>query len=120
MLCNVHNGEHFMATARKDENRSVTNVKLRPLADRVVVQRDEAEETTSGGIVLPDSAKEKVNRARVIAVGPGKLDDRGTLHRVSVNPGDYVLLNKYGGDDFEVSDLTYTIVRESDILAVIE
>ncbi len=109
-----------MATVSKEKSQTTTNVKLRPLADRVVVQRDDAEETTSGGIVLPDSAKEKVNRARVIAVGPGKLDDNGTLHPVAVKPGDHVLLNKYGGDEFEVSDLTYTIVRESDILAVLE
>lgn len=62
-----------MATVSKEKSQTTTNVKLRPLADRVVVQRDDAEETTSGGIVLPDSAKEKVNRARVIAVGPASL-----------------------------------------------
>ncbi|QEF99176.1 10 kDa chaperonin 2 [Stieleria maiorica] len=107
-----------MATATKSD--STTNLKLKPLADRVVCQRDEAEETTAGGIVLPDSAKEKVNRARVIAVGPGKRDDNGTVHPLSVRPGDHVLLNKYGGDEFEVDALKYTIVKESDILAVIE
>ncbi len=107
-----------MATATKSE--STTNLKLKPLADRVVCQRDEADETTAGGIVLPDSAKEKVNRARVIAVGPGKRDDNGTVHPLSVSPGDYVLLNKYGGDEFDVDDIKYTIVKESDILAVIE
>ncbi len=109
-----------MATAIQEKKQTTSNLKLRPLADRVVVQRDDADETTSGGIVLPDSAKEKVNRARVIAVGPGKLDDNGTRHPLSVNSGDHVLLNKYGGDEFEVNDMTYTIVRESDILAVIE
>ncbi|MCM2373690.1 co-chaperone GroES [Aporhodopirellula aestuarii] len=107
-----------MATATKSETN--TSVKLKPLADRVVCQRDEADETTSGGIVLPDSAKEKVNRAKVIAVGPGKLDENGTRHPLSVQAGDHVLLNKYGGDEFEVDDIKYTIVRESDILAVIE
>ena len=107
-----------MATATKTQLS--TNLKLKPLADRVVCQRDDAEETTAGGIVLPDSAKEKVNRARVIAVGPGKLDDDGNRHPLSVSAGDHVLLNKYGGDEFDVDDITYTIVKESDILAVIE
>ncbi|GAA4454581.1 co-chaperone GroES [Novipirellula rosea] len=109
-----------MATATKSEATPSLNLKLKPLADRVVCQRDEADEMTSGGIVLPDSAKEKVNRAKVIAVGPGKLDDHGTCHPLSVNPGDHVLLNKYEGDEFEVGEIKYTIVRESDILAVIE
>lgn len=109
-----------MATATHEKTQSTTNLKLRPLADRVVVQRDDADDTTTGGIVLPDSAKEKVNRARVIAVGPGKLDDHGNRHAPQVSPGDHVLLGKYGGDDFDIDDLTYTIVRENDILAIIE
>ena len=109
-----------MAPSTLKENTSETHLKLRPLADRVVVQRDDADATTTGGIVLPDSAKEKVNRARVIAVGPGNLDDSGDRHPLSVQPGDHVLLNKYGGDELEVGGVTYTIVRESDILAVIE
>lgn len=109
-----------MATLTLESSASETRLKLRPLADRVVVQRDEAEQTTGGGIVLPDSAKEKVNRARVIAVGPGNMDDKGDRHPLSVAAGDHVLLNKYGGDELEVGGVTYTIVRESDILAVIE
>ncbi len=109
-----------MATATTAKTSTTSNLKLKPLADRVVCQRDEADEKTSGGIVLPDSAKEKVNRARVLAVGPGKLDDNGVCHPLSVKAGDHVLLNKYGGDEFEVDDIKYTIVKESDILAVIE
>ena len=107
-----------MATATVKQTE--LKLKLKPLGDRVVVQRDDADETTSGGIVLPDSAKEKMNRARVIAVGDGKLDDKGTRHPIAVKPGDHVLLNKYGGDEFEVDQIKYLIVRESDILAVIE
>tara|TARA_R110002049_G_scaffold288423_1_gene470948 strand:- start:135451 stop:135777 length:327 start_codon:yes stop_codon:yes gene_type:complete len=107
-----------MATAT--QNKSGTTLKLKPLADRIVCQRDDADETTSGGIVLPDSAKEKVNRARVISVGPGKLDDSGKRHAPDVSPGDHILLGKYDGDEFELGDQTYTIVRASDILAVIE
>lgn len=106
-------------TANTSETKSF-HAKLRPLQDRVMVERDEAEETTTGGIVLPDSAKEKVHRARVIGVGPGKMDDKGVRHELSVKPGDHVLLNKYGGDDLEINGHKFTIVRESDILAVIE
>ncbi len=105
-----------MATASATKK----TLKLRPLSDRVVVQRDEAEETTAGGIVLPDTAKEKVNRGRVVAVGPGKLTDEGQRVEPSVQPGDHVLINKYGGDEFEFDDVKYVILRESDILAVIE
>ena len=98
-----------------------SKLKLQPLADRVIVQRDQAEEQTAGGIVLPDSAKEKVNRGKVIAVGPGKLTEEGTRVEPSVKPGDHVLINKYGGDEFEMDeDTKYVIVRESDILAVIK
>lgn len=107
-----------MATAVQPQ--STTKLKLKPLSDRVVCQRDEAEETTAGGIVLPDSAKEKVNRARVIAVGPGTLDDQGKRVPLTVRAGERVLLNKWGGDEFEVGGMTYTIVKESDILAVID
>ena len=106
-----------MATATATNTR----MKLQPLGDRVIVQRDEAEEQTAGGIVLPDSAKEKVNRGKVIAVGPGKLTDDGKRVEPTVKPGDHVLINKYGGDEVEIDeDTRYVIVRESDILAVIK
>ncbi|GIW98936.1 MAG: 10 kDa chaperonin 1 [Pirellulaceae bacterium] len=105
-----------MATATATKK----TIKLRPLSDRVVIERDEAEEKTAGGIVLPDTAKEKVNRGRVVAVGPGKLTDDGKRVEPSVKPGDHVLINKYGGDEFEFDGGKYVIVRESDILAVID
>ena len=97
-----------------------TKLKLRPLADRVEVERDEAEERTAGGIVLPDKAKEKINRGKVIAVGDGKLNDEGKRVPLQVKPGDRVLFAKYGGDEFQLDNDEYLLIRESDILAVIE
>ena len=104
-----------MATATKSE--STTNLKLKPLADRVVCQRDEADETTAGGIVLPDSAKEKPQRGKVVAVGPGKLLDSGERAEISVAVGDEVIYGKYGGTEIEVNGEEVKILRESDILA---
>ena len=91
--------------------------KIRPLDDRVVVEPIEAEETTAGGIVLPDTAKEKPQRGTVIAVGPGKLLDNGKRGELSVAVGDEVIYGKYGGSDIEINDTEVKILRESDILA---
>ena len=99
------------ATAKK--------IKIRPLDDRVVVERFEAEERTAGGIVLPDSAREKPQQGKVIAAGPGKLmeksGERGTM---SLKVGDSVFYGKYSGTEVELEGETYVILRESDILAV--
>lgn len=95
----------------------MAKIKLRPLDDRVVVEPSEAEETTAGGIVLPDSAKEKPQRGTVIAVGPGKLLDSGNRGEMSVASGDTVIYGKYGGSDVEVDGREMKILRESDILA---
>lgn len=92
-------------------------IKLRPLDDRVVVQPVEAEERTAGGIVLPDSAKEKPQRGKVLAVGAGKLLDNGQRGELSVQVGDEVIYGKYGGTDIEVNGEDVKILRESDILA---
>jgi chaperonin GroES len=97
----------------------MAKVNLRPLDDRVVVQTLEAEAVTSGGIVLPDSAKEKPQRGRVVAVGPGKLMDNGARGTLSVSIGDEVIFGKYGGSEVEVGGEEYKILRESDILAKI-
>jgi chaperonin GroES len=93
------------------------NVKVRPLDDRVVVEPLEAEEKTSGGILLPDTAKQKPQRGRVLAVGPGKMRDNGERSRVAVGVGDEVLFGRYAGNDIEVSGKEVKIMRESDILA---
>ncbi len=93
------------------------NAKLRPLDDRVVVEPREAEETTAGGIVLPDTAKEKPQRGKVISVGPGKLLDSGQRGQLSVSVGDEVIYGKYSGTEIEVDGRDVKILRETDILA---
>ncbi|GIW94934.1 MAG: 10 kDa chaperonin 1 [Pirellulaceae bacterium] len=95
----------------------MAKLKLRPLDDRVVVEPIEAEEYTAGGIVLPDTAKEKPQRGTVLAVGPGRLLDNGQRAEVSVAVGDQVIYAKYGGSDVEIDGKEYKILRESDILA---
>jgi chaperonin GroES len=93
------------------------NLNLRPLDDRVVVEPKEAEERTAGGIVLPDTAKEKPQRGKVISVGPGKLLDSGDRGKLSVTVGDEVIYGKYSGTDIEVEGRDVKILREGDILA---
>jgi chaperonin GroES len=92
-------------------------MKINPLDDRVVVRPNEAEETTAGGIVLPDAAKEKQQRGTVVAVGPGRMLDSGERSAVGVKVGDEVLFGKYGGTDIEIDGEEVKILRESDILA---
>ena len=94
--------------------------RLNPLDDRVVVEQIEAEETTAGGIVLPDAAKEKPQRGKVIAIGPGRLLDSGERCAVAVKIGDEVLFGKYGGTEIEVDGQEVKILREADILAKLE
>jgi chaperonin GroES len=95
----------------------MARINLRPLDDRVVVQPSEAEEITAGGIVLPDSAQEKPQRGKVVAVGAGKLLDSGNRGELSVAIGDEVIYGRYGGSDVEVDGQELKILRESDILA---
>ena len=95
----------------------MAKLRLRPLDDRVVVQPLEAEEMTAGGIVLPDAAKEKPQRGKVLAIGPGKLLDSGKRGELSVAVGDEVIFGKYGGSEVEVDGEEIKILRESDILA---
>jgi chaperonin GroES len=92
-------------------------LKLRPLDDRVVVEPMEAEERTAGGIVLPDTAKEKPQRGTVVSVGPGKLLDSGERGTLSVAIGDEVIYGKYSGTDIEIDGRDVKILREGDILA---
>lgn len=95
----------------------MAKLNLRPLDDRVVVKPEEAETTTAGGIVLPDSAQEKPQRGKIVAVGPGKLMDSGARGELSVTVGDTVIYGKYGGSNIEVDGQEMKILRESDILA---
>jgi len=93
------------------------NLKLRPLDDRIVVEPLEAEERTTGGILLPDTAKQKPQRGRVVSAGPGKLNDAGNRLTLNVKVGDEVLYGKYSGSEVEVSGKEFKILRESDVLA---
>ena len=92
-------------------------IKIRPLDDRIVVEPLDAEETTAGGIVLPNAAQEKPQRGTVIAVGPGRMLDSGNRGELSVSIGDEVIYGKYGGSDIEVDGDEVKILRESDVLA---
>ena len=91
---------------------------LRPLADRVVVKPIQADEKTKGGIVLPDTAKDKPQEGEVIAVGPGRILDNGTKVAPEIKVGDRVIYSKYSGSEIKIEGEEYLIVRESDILAV--
>src|ERR1700709_1307055 len=95
-------------------------VKLKPLADRVIVKQSEAEEKTKSGIYLPDAAKEKPTKGKVVSVGPGKLDDKGKPMTLSVKAGDNVYYGKYSGTDVEVDGQKLVILRETDILGILE
>ena len=98
---------------------TATKMNLKPLADRVVVKKVEAEEKTAGGIVLPDTAKEKPQQAEVLAVGPGKLDEHGKRHDMELKVGDKVLFAKYSGTEVKIDGVEYLILSERDILAVV-
>jgi chaperonin GroES len=94
-------------------------VNIRPLHDRVLVKRSETQEQVRGGIIIPDTAKEKPQEADVIAVGPGKLNDEGKRSPMDVKEGDRILIGKYSGSEIKIDDTDYVILREDEILAVI-
>ena len=94
-------------------------LKIKPLADRVVVEPAEAEEVSAGGIILPDTAQEKPQQGKVVAVGPGKVSDSGTLFEPTLKTGDSVLYGKYSGTEVTIDGTEYSIMRESDILAIL-
>jgi len=95
-------------------------VKVRPLGDRLLVKRLEEEEVVKGGIIIPDTAKEKPQRGEVIAVGLGRLDEEGKRIPLDVKVGDQILFGKYAGNEVTIDDEEYLIMREDDVLAVIE
>ena len=93
-------------------------MKIKPLEDRVVVKAQDAEEVSNGGIILPDTAKEKPQQGEIIATGPGKISDSGNLIKLTVKKGDSILYGKYSGTEITVDGTEYLIMRESDILAI--
>ena len=104
------------ATATKPARKKST---LIPLGDRVVVEREESEQRTSGGILLPDSAKDKPARGTIVSVGEGKCDSKGVRHSLQVKPGDRVVFTSYAGEAFKVGDEELLLMREDDILAIL-
>lgn len=105
-----------MATATKKKAK----VNLQPLGDRIVVERDQSNEKTEGGIYLPDSAKDKPTRGTIVAVGDGKLLEDGSRSELQVKVGDQVLFTSYAGENIEIGDVEYLLMSEGDVLAVIE
>ena len=108
------------ATKEKPVAKKKSELKLQPLGDRVVVQRESGEEKTAGGILLPDAAKEKPSRGKVVSVGNGKLLDDGTRGKLQVKTGDRVLFSSWAGETFKAGDEELLLMREEDILAVLE
>ena len=93
---------------------------FRPLHDRVVVRRIESEEKSKGGIIIPDTAKEKPQEGEVVAVGPGARDDQGKVHALDVKVGDRILFGKWSGTEVKIDGVEYLVMKESDIVGVIE
>jgi len=105
---------------KKNDKTEAGPINVRPVGDRVVVEREESEERTPGGIVLPDTAKDKPARGTVVSVGDGRLLDNGKRVPFQVKPGDRVVFSSYAGDEFKVGERKLVLMREEDILAIIE
>ena len=95
-------------------------MKIRPLYDRILVKRIEEQQKTAGGLFIPDTAKEKPQEALVVAVGNGKVQDNGSLRKLEVKAGDKILFSKYSGNEIKIDGTEHLILREDDVLAVIE
>lgn len=95
-------------------------MKIKPLSDRILVKREEPDETVRGGIIIPDTAKEKPQEGRIVAAGPGRLDDSGKRVKLEVKKGDHILMGKYAGTEVKLDGEEHIIMREEDVLAIIE
>lgn len=95
-------------------------VKIRPLHDRIVVLRVDEEEVSSGGIIIPDSAKEKPQEGKVVAVGNGKIGDDGKIQKLELKKGDRILFSKYSGNEIKIDGIEHLIMREDDVLGILE
>jgi chaperonin GroES len=105
---------------QRNQQQEQRSMKIQPLGDRVLVEPVKEDEVTKGGIIIPDTAKEKPTQGKVIAVGTGKLDEKGNKIPFNVKKGDKVLMPKYGGTEVKMNDKEYQIMREEDILGIIE
>src|SRR5579862_3967910 len=110
----------FIPSRRSNLFSRRETMKFRPLHDRVVVERIDAEERSAGGIIIPDTAKEKPSQGEVIAVGPGGRDENGKLIPIDLKPGDRVLFGKWSGTEVKIDGTEYLIMKESDIMGVLE
>jgi len=110
----------IMATATATPKETKKKIKFRPMDDRVLIEPSEADETTSGGIILPQTAREKPQRGTIIAVGPGKLLDSGKRGEMGVRVGDEVYYGKYAGTEIDFGADKYVVIRETDVLAVVD
>jgi len=99
---------------------TLQQVKIKPLEDRIVVQANEAEQTTASGLVIPDTAKEKPQEGTVVAVGPGRISDQGERIKIDVSEGDTVVYSKYGGTEIKLGGEEYLILSARDVLAIVE
>jgi len=116
----MHIGNFSRLSINLEKQEGDLRMNIKPLGDRVLVEAIELQEVIKGGIVIPDSAKEKPQEAKVVAVGPGKRDDNGKLIPMDVKVGDTVLTSKYGGTEIKIDDKEYKILNASDILAIVE
>jgi chaperonin GroES len=105
---------------KKGTTRRRIGMKIKPLGDRILVKREEPSDTVKGGIIIPDTAKEKPQEGKVIAAGPGRLDDNGKRVPMEVKKGDRILMGKYAGTEVKIDGVEHIIMREEDVLAVIE
>jgi chaperonin GroES len=101
-------------------NKEEKPMKLKPLNDRVIVTREEKEQKTAGGIIIPDTAKEKPQEGKIVAAGPGKLDDNGKRIPMEVKKGDRILFSKYAGTEIKIDGVEHIFMKEDDILAVVD
>lgn len=107
-------------TQQISKEKHKLNIKFQPLGNRVLVKRIEQEEKLKGGIVLPDTAKKKQERAQVVAIGTGKKDKSGNIIPIPVNVGDLILMEKYSGQEIKLEDEEYVILRADDLIAIVE
>jgi chaperonin GroES len=119
VLISKCSSEHGLLTIHKFEEEGIMSVSIKPLEDRIVVLPVEAEQVTASGLVIPDTAKEKPQEAEVIAVGPGRVDDKGNRIPVDVNVGDKVIFSKYGGTELKYNGKEYLVLSARDVLAVV-
>jgi chaperonin GroES len=105
---------------RREPLKGERKMKVKPLSDRILVKREEPSETVRGGIIIPDTAKEKPQEGRVVAAGPGRLDEHGKRIPLEVKKGDRILMGKYAGTEVKIDGEEHIIMREDDVLAIIE